>query len=136
MRLLERDEEGLRDRMGVRIMIVDDNVPSAKLARVVFEDEDYEVAVAVDAVSARLLVASFAPAIILMDVQLPCTDGLALTRELKADPRYAAIPIVILTSYAMKGDEEKARAAGCDAYVTKPIDIVALPELVASLLKR
>jgi two-component system cell cycle response regulator len=69
-----------------------------------------------------------------MDLQLPGMDGLDLTRKLKADARYRDIIIVALTAYAMKGDEEKAKVAGCDAYVTKPIDTDRLPQLVASLL--
>jgi CheY-like chemotaxis protein len=63
-------------------------------------------------------------------------DGLALTRLLKRDPIRRHITIVALTAYAMKGDEEKARAAGCDGYVTKPIDTRSLPKLIAGLLER
>jgi CheY-like chemotaxis protein len=62
-----------------------------------------------------------------MDLQLPGMDGLTLTRQLKADPATSAIPIIAATAYAMKGDEERARAAGCDGYITKPIDTRQLP---------
>jgi CheY-like chemotaxis protein len=71
---------------------------------------------------------------ILMDLQLPGMGGLDLTRRLKADPRTRAIIVVALTAYAMKGDDEKARAAGCDGYVTKPIDVRTLPGVIADYL--
>ena len=70
-----------------------------------------------------------------MDIQLPGMDGLELTRRLKASPETADIKVVALTAYAMKGDEEKARAAGCDGYITKPIDTQALPGLIAKQLQ-
>jgi two-component system cell cycle response regulator len=68
-----------------------------------------------------------------MDIQLPGMDGLELTRRLKADERWKTIVVIALTAYAMKGDEEKAIAAGCDGYVTKPIDMDALVALLAKL---
>jgi CheY-like chemotaxis protein len=71
-----------------------------------------------------------------MDVALPGMDGLTLTRELKADPATRHIPIVALTAFAMKGDEERVREAGCDGYISKPIDIGTLPDQVAKLLGR
>jgi two-component system, cell cycle response regulator DivK len=77
---------------------------------------------------------TFAPRLILMDLQLPGMDGLELTRRLKADPRTQHIVIVAVTAYAMKGDEERVRAAGCDGYVTKPIDTRALPQVIAACL--
>lgn len=121
--------------MGERILVVDDNVQSRKLAQVVFEEEGFDVRAAGTAEEARATIESFAPALVVMDVQLPGTDGLTLTRELRADPKHAALRIVVLTSYAMPGDREKALAAGCDAYMTKPIDVVALVDLVTSLLR-
>jgi CheY-like chemotaxis protein len=69
-----------------------------------------------------------------MDVQLPGVDGLELTRRLKADPATRSIKIIAVTAYAMKGDQEKAIAAGCDDYVTKPVDTRALPLLIAKHL--
>jgi two-component system cell cycle response regulator DivK len=70
-----------------------------------------------------------------MDVQLPGMDGLALTRQLKADPKTRDIVVIALTAYAMKGDDERARAAGCDGYVSKPIDTRTLPGIVAQFLR-
>jgi two-component system cell cycle response regulator DivK len=74
----------------------------------------------------------FRPVLILMDMQMPGIDGFELTRRLKADPATRDIGIIALTAYAMKGDEERVREAGCDGYLAKPIDTRALPEAVAA----
>jgi CheY-like chemotaxis protein len=116
------------------ILIIDDNVQNLKLARVILENEGYDVWTAADAEAALALLRTSRPYVILMDLQLPGMDGLELTRRLKADPSTRCIRIVALTAYAMKGDEEKAFAAGCDGYLSKPIDIDRLPEIVRSHL--
>jgi len=116
------------------ILIVDDNPVNLKLVRVVVSGEGREVRGAADAAEALALLRTFHPRLILMDIQLPDMDGLELTRRLKADPATAAIPIVAVTAYAMKGDEEKMLAAGCAAYVSKPIDTRRLGALVSRLL--
>src|SRR5437660_890608 len=116
------------------ILIVDDNAQNLKLAKVILEGEGYEVRTAIDAEDALRILESFTPLLILMDLQLPRMDGLELTRRLKADPACREIVIIALTAYAMKGDDEKAFAAGCDGYISKPIDIDALPRLVAEHL--
>jgi CheY-like chemotaxis protein len=113
-----------------RILIVDDNPQNLKLIRVLLTGVGYEVATAVDAEDAQAQLVSFMPRLILMDIQLPGMDGLTLTRRLKDDPATRDILVVALTAYAMKGDEERARAAGCDGYISKPIDTEALPHLV------
>jgi len=118
------------------ILIVDDNASNLKLARVTLELAGFEIAVAADAEQARAAVRALRPRLILMDIQLPGTDGLTLTRELKADASTAGIRIVALSAYAMKGDEQKARAAGCDGYISKPIDTRALPGQVEGYLSR
>jgi CheY-like chemotaxis protein len=120
----------------VPILVVDDNPQNLELARVVLCAEGYTVKTAVDAEDALRLLASFAPRLILVDIQLPGMDGLQLTRQLKADPAFSGIGIIAVTSYAMKGDDEKAFAAGCDGYVTKPIDIDTFPRIVAQHLHR
>lgn len=109
------------------VLIVDDNPTNLKLLRIILEQEGYEVTTANDAEEALRRLAHAKPRMILMDIQLPGIDGLELTRRLKADPEYAGTVIIALTAYAMKGDEEKARAAGCDGYITKPIDAEQLP---------
>jgi CheY-like chemotaxis protein len=121
---------------GEWVLIVDDHPQNLKLARVVLEGAGFAVKTAIDAESALLLLAQEHPAVILMDLQLPGMDGLELTRRLKADPTTAHIAIVALTAYAMKGDEAKALAAGCDGYVTKPISIDELPRTVARYITR
>src|SRR3981081_3206169 len=118
------------------VLIVDDNPQNLKLAKVILEAAGYEVKTAIDAEEALKILASSTPSLILMDLQLPRMDGLELTRRLKADPAYHEIIIIALTAYAMKGDDRKAFAAGCDGYISKPIDIDALPRVVAEYLAR
>jgi two-component system, cell cycle response regulator DivK len=97
---------------GDPILIVDDNPANLKLARVVLSGEGFDVRTAADADGALAALCDFRPRLILMDLQLPGMDGFELTRRLKADPQHRGILVVALTAYAMKGDEEKARAAG------------------------
>ena len=117
-----------------RILVVDDNPTNAKLVRAVLLPCGYEVRTAIDAATTMAEVAAARPHLILMDVQLPGIDGLEVTRRLKADPATAAIPVLAVTAYAMRGDEERALAAGCDGYMTKPIDSHALRARVRELL--
>jgi two-component system, cell cycle response regulator DivK len=121
---------------GESILIVDDNAQNLKLARVTLSLDGYDVRTAGDAEDALRVLASFTPRLILMDLQLPGMDGLRLTRQLKGDPERRRIRIVALTAYAMKGDEEKALAAGCDGYITKPIDTDNFSRVVAQHLAR
>jgi len=119
---------------GEPILIVDDNPANLKLVGVLLKAEGYVVRVAADAEEAMATLEEFRPRLILMDLQLPGMDGLTLTRRLKAAPRTCDITIVALTAFAMKGDEQKALDAGCDGYVTKPIDTRRLPAEIARLL--
>jgi two-component system, cell cycle response regulator DivK len=121
---------------GEPVLVVDDNSQNLKLVRVLLRTEGYDVRTAVDAEEALGELEAFTPRLILMDLQLPGMDGLELTRRLKADPARRDIAIIAVTAYAMKGDEEKARAAGCDGYVAKPIDIETLPRMVREHLDR
>ena len=120
---------------GEAILIVDDNPANLKLARVLLQGEGYDVRTTTDAESALRLLQTFTPRLIMMDIQLPGMDGLELTRRLKADPATQHITIIALTAYAMKGDEEKARAAGCDGYIAKPIEIDTFPATLARYLQ-
>lgn len=119
---------------GEPILVVDDHAPTCKLVRVLLEGEGYEVRSAPNANAALALLETFRPQLILMDIQLPGMDGLALTRMLKADPSLSGVAIVAFTSYAMKGDEERILAAGCDGYIAKPIDTRRLGRRIASYL--
>ncbi len=116
------------------ILVVDDNAANLKLARVLLRTEGFEVRAAAGAGEALEILASFRPRLILMDIQLPGVDGLELTRRLKADPALRPIKIVALTAYAMKGDREKALAAGCDGYIPKPLDVASLADTIRSYL--
>ncbi|HEV8577954.1 MAG TPA: response regulator [Thermoanaerobaculia bacterium] len=120
---------------GETILIVDDNPANLKLARVVLTSQGYDVHTAADAEEALDALRSFTPRLILMDIQLPGMDGLELTRRLKADPDLRGMVIVGLTAYAMKGDEDRVLAAGCDGYIAKPIDTRRFPEQIAEYLK-
>jgi CheY-like chemotaxis protein len=119
---------------GEPILIVDDNAINLKLLRLTLKVEGYDVQTAVDAEQALAVLAAFRPRLVLMDLQLPGMDGLDLTRRLKADPATRDAIIVAVTAYAMKGDEQRALDAGCDGYVSKPIDTRTLPGIVASFL--
>jgi CheY-like chemotaxis protein len=116
------------------ILMVDDHPGNLKLLSFILEKLGYGVCIAKDAEQALAILKEARPRLILMDLQLPGMDGLELTRRLKADPVYRDIPIVAVTASAMKGDEQKAAAAGCDGYVTKPIDTRLVPGLVERYL--
>jgi two-component system, cell cycle response regulator DivK len=116
---------------GKSILIVDDNLANLKLARVLLDGEGYDTRTAENAEEALTALQSFNPDLILMDIQLPGVDGLELTRRLKAQQATKDIRIVALTAYAMVGDEQKARDAGCDGYITKPIDTRTLSDTIA-----
>ena len=118
------------------ILIVDDNPVNLKLAHLLLTGEGHDVRTANDAEEALEVLKVFSPRLILMDIQLPGMDGLELTRRLKADPTTRDITILGLTAYAMKGDQEKILAAGCDGYISKPIDTRTLPEVISHYLER
>ena len=117
------------------IFIVDDNPLNLKLACDVLEFEGYTIGKAADAEEAQEILQHTMPDLILMDIALPGMDGLTLTRKLKADPRLHNVPIVAMTAFAMKGDDRKALEAGCDGYITKPIDTRKLAQQVAGFLQ-
>ena len=121
---------------GEPILIVDDNAVNLKLMRILLSGEGYAVRTAIDAESALAVLREFQPRLVLMDLQLPGMDGLELTRLLKKDPVLAEIVVVALTAYAMKGDEGKALEAGCDGYITKPIDTRTLTATIAGYLQK
>jgi CheY-like chemotaxis protein len=118
------------------ILVVDDNPINLKLVSDLLAFEGYRVLKAEDGEQAAASVEVEPPDLILLDVDLPGIDGLTLTKRLKSDVRTGYIIIVALTAFAMKADRQRAMAAGCDAYVTKPIDTRGLPGQVAQLLQR
>jgi two-component system cell cycle response regulator DivK len=117
-----------------RILVVEDNPVNLKLARVILQSAGYETEGAADATQAGAAIRHHAPHLILMDIGLPGKDGYAFTKELKSDPVTAPIPILVLTAYAMKTDRVRAFAAGCNGYLTKPLDRTLLLEQVRALL--
>ena len=114
-----------------KILIVEDNPLNMELATDLLSTEGYQVLQATSVPAAREVLRASRPDLILLDIQLPGLDGLALARELQDDPRTGDIPIVALTAHAMKGDREKALQAGCRDYIAKPIDIETFLPAVA-----
>src|SRR4029078_259983 len=106
--------------MSKRILMVEDTEDNRQILRDLFAATDYELIEAADGAAGLAMAQTHKPDLILMDIQLPVLDGYETTRRLKADPALRDIPVIAVTSYALSGDETKARAAGCDAYVTKP----------------
>ena len=104
------------------ILIVEDNVTNMKLSTFLLESAEYTVLAATNAESGLTLAREERPDLILMDIQLPGMDGLEATTLLKADEATRRIPVIALTALAMKGDEERILAAGCDGYIAKPLD--------------
>jgi two-component system cell cycle response regulator DivK len=118
--------------MSRRILVVEDQEDNRQIVRDLLLTTDYEVIEAENGEEALAAVAKQQPDLILMDIQLPVMDGFEATRRIKADPALSAIPIIAVTSYALGGDEEKARAAGCDDFVPKPF---SPRELLAKIKK-
>ncbi len=106
--------------MSKRILVVEDQPDNRQIIRDMLSATDYEVAEAENGEEALAAVAKQRPDLILMDIQLPILDGYEATRRIKADPALRTIPIIAVTSYALSGEAEKAREAGCDDYVPKP----------------
>jgi len=106
--------------MSKRILVVEDQEDNRQILRDLLGSVGYALIETDNGETAVALAAQHKPDLILMDIQLPIMDGYEATRRIKSDPALRAIPIIVITSYALSGDEAKARAAGCDAYVTKP----------------
>jgi CheY-like chemotaxis protein len=117
-----------------KILLVEDNEVNRRLAGFLLRSHGYQVREATTALAAFEMLETDRPDLIVMDIQLPGMDGLEATRKLKEEPATADIPVIAVTSYAMKGDREKALAAGCAGYVTKPIDKkIFIQEIAAQL---
>jgi two-component system cell cycle response regulator DivK len=106
--------------MSKRILVVEDQEDNRQILRDLLGNAGFQLIEAEDGEKAITLAGQHKPDLILMDIQLPLLDGYEATRRIKADPALRTIPIIVITSYALSGDEEKAKAAGCDAYVAKP----------------
>jgi two-component system cell cycle response regulator DivK len=106
--------------MNRRILVVEDHEDNRRILRDLLSSRGYDLVEAEDGEQALVMAEDWRPALILMDVQIPLLDGYEVTRRLKGNPELSGIPIIVVTSYALSGDESKARAAGCNAYVSKP----------------
>ena len=120
--------------MSKRILVVEDQEDLRGVLRDLLTGSGYTVIEARDGEAGVAKAKSDRPDLILMDIQMPVIDGYEATRRIKVDPDLKSIPIVAVSSFAMKGDEEKARAAGCDHYVTKPYSPMQLLRLIRGLL--
>ena len=117
-----------------KILLVEDNEMNRDMLSRRLERKGFEVIIAVDGQQGVDMAASESPALILMDLSLPVIDCWEATRLIKADPATQNIPVIALTAHAMAGDEAKARAAGCDDYDTKPVDLKRLLEKIGKFL--
>jgi two-component system cell cycle response regulator DivK len=120
--------------MTKRILVVEDQEDLRGVLRDLFTRSGYIVIEATDGATGVASAKADRPDIILMDIQMPVIDGYEATRRIKADPALTQIPVVAVSSFAMKGDEEKARAAGCDHYVTKPYSPIQLLRMIRGYL--
>ena len=117
------------------ILVVEDNDDNRQLVLKVLGRRNYDVVGVVDGNEALEQLNAINPDLILMDINLPGMDGYEVTRRIRLQEKFAALPIVALTAHAMVGDEEKSLHAGCDAYISKPINVRTFPETIAAILK-
>ena len=118
-----------------KILVVDDNQDSRELVIKILKGKGHQLVEAVDGEDALKQVAAELPDLILMDISLPKIDGHEVTRRLKQNNKFASIPVIALTAHAMKGDREKALAAGCEEYISKPINVRDFYDRIRSFLK-
>ncbi len=120
--------------MKEKVLVVEDNPQGMRLIEMVLRAKGYTLLKATDGEEALDMTMRELPDLIIMDIQLPKIDGLEVTRRLRETKVSSHIPIIALTAYAMKGDEERIVEAGCDAYLSKPIDTRELPRVIAEML--
>ncbi len=120
--------------MKERILVVEDNPQSMRLIEMLLRTKGYTLLKATDGEEAMDIATTQQPDLIIMDIQLPKMSGLEVTRRLRQLPAFSHIPIIALTAYAMKGDKEKFIEAGCNAYVSKPINTRELPKVISEIL--
>jgi two-component system cell cycle response regulator DivK len=120
--------------MPKKVLIVEDNELNMKLFHDLLEAQGYEILETREGLQALSLAREHRPDLILMDIQLPEISGLEVTKWLKEDDELASIPVVAVTAFAMKGDEERIREGGCEAYISKPISVVHFLDTIRNLL--
>ena len=121
--------------MPKKVMIVEDNELNMKLFRDLIEASGYETVRTRNGLEALELARTHRPDLILMDIQLPEVSGLEVTKWLKEDDVLRAIPVIAVTAFAMKGDEQKIREGGCEAYISKPISVISFLQTIDGFLK-
>jgi len=121
--------------MSKTILVVEDNPVNMRLVRLILRTRGYDVQEATTGHEALAMLRAKRPDAILLDMQLPGMDGFTLTAMLKSDAQTRTIPLIAVTAYAMIGDAERVMAAGCDAYLSKPIDDAQLMEVIARCLE-
>jgi len=122
--------------MPQKILVVEDNDRNRRLMRILLRANGYEVIEAATGKEAMDYLKTQKPDLILMDIQLPYTDGLALTREIKNGAETSDIPVIAVTAHAMRGDRERILEAGCDGYISKPINTREVPLIIANILEK
>ena len=120
--------------MPKKVLIVEDNELNMKLFRDLLEAQDYQVLETREGLQALTLARQHRPDLILMDIQLPEISGLEVTKWLKEDDDLRGIPVIAVTAFAMKGDEERIREGGCEAYLSKPISVMSFLETIRGYL--
>ena len=127
---------GTAPSMQKTILVVEDNELNMKLFNDLLEAHDYRVVQTRDGLSALELARKHKPDLILMDIQLPEVSGIEVTKWLKEDDELKSIPVIAVTAFAMKGDEQKIREGGCEAYISKPISVVSFLKTIDGFLKK
>ncbi len=120
--------------MKEKILIVEDNPQNMRLIEMLLRTKSYTLLKATDGEEAMNIATTEQPDLIIMDMQLPKVSGLEVTRRLRQMPSFSHIPIIAVTAYAMKGDKEKFIEAGCDAYLSKPLNTRELPNVISEIL--
>jgi len=130
------DSPGVMPAQPKTVLVVEDNELNMKLFHDLLEANGYRVLQTRDGLSALDIARQHMPDLILMDIQLPEVSGIEVTKWLKEDDELKSIPVIAVTAFAMKGDEEKIREGGCEAYISKPISVLGFLQMVDSFLKR
>jgi two-component system cell cycle response regulator DivK len=129
-----RERVGEQPAMPKKILIVEDNELNMKLFNDLLQAHGYETVQTMDGRDVMQLTRTHKPDLIIMDIQLPEISGLEVTKMLKADDKLKGIPVIAVTAFAMKGDEEKIREGGCEGYIAKPISVPSFLETISKFL--
>ena len=121
--------------MNEKVLLVEDNVVNMKLLQATLEPHGYTLVTATDGKEALEIAIKERPDLIIMDIQLPTMNGIEVVKRLRQMPEFSRIPIIALTAYAMKGDEERLIEAGCDVYLPKPVNTRELPRVITEMLQ-